>query len=100
MDSRAYQKELTALTSTLSKAQTERNTLILRFKAECKHPATKLTSIRSYAEDEYGRYQPSWSEYGYTCGRCNTVLRGLGAKLKDIESIQSRMILQNKEENQ
>lgn len=96
MDSRTYQKELNELNSILSKTQVERDTLILKFKVECKHPETKLTVSRSYDEDEYGKYQPSWSEYTYTCGRCNTVLRGLSCKLKDVETIQSRMTLQNK----
>jgi len=99
MDSRTYQKELSELNSILSKTQCERDSLMLKFKVGCKHPKTKLAINRSYDEDEYGKYQPTWSEYSYTCGRCNTIIRGLSAKLKDIESIQSRMTLQNKSEN-
>lgn len=74
MNKQDYLEELNRLDEIQTKTQLVKDLLVREFKLECKHEPEFIDIKTDYHEDEFGRYQPSWDTYTYTCKNCSSQL--------------------------
>ena len=87
MNKQDYIEELNRIDEIQMKNQLVRDLLVREFKLECKHEAEFIDIKQDYHEDEFGRYQPSWDTYTYTCKNCGSQLYQHKVQLKTYEEV-------------
>ncbi len=77
MNEREYKKQLNEIENNITLYTAHRNTLMKSWWKACKHPLNRIDFEVNYYDDEYGSPVNAWTDYDYTCSRCDTRLRNV-----------------------
>lgn len=88
MNKQDYIEELNRIDEIHLKNQLVRDLLVREFKLECTH-ACGIDVHTDYHEDDFGRYQPSWDTYTYTCKNCGSQLYQHKVQLRTYDEVSA-----------